>query len=39
MLAQRHEPAAQGLHAIGWTARRKGLPLIRAEGVDLPFAM
>lgn len=38
-LAQQHEPAAQDLHVIGWTARRKGLPFIRAKGVHLPFAM
>ncbi|KXF79183.1 phosphate ABC transporter substrate-binding protein [Paramesorhizobium deserti] len=29
-LAQRFEPAAKALHAVGWTARRKGLPLIRS---------
>ncbi|AYM13624.1 hypothetical protein At1D1108_39980 [Agrobacterium tumefaciens] len=39
MLAQRHEPAARSLHVIGWAARRKGLPFIRAKGIDLPFTM
>lgn len=39
MLAQKHEPAAQDLQVIGWTARRKGLPFIRAKGLDLPFDM
>jgi ABC-type phosphate/phosphonate transport system substrate-binding protein len=33
-LALRHEPAAQELAVVGWTARRKGLPLISG----LPFA-
>ncbi|RCS25151.1 phosphate ABC transporter substrate-binding protein [Phyllobacterium salinisoli] len=32
-LAQRVEPAAAELHAIGWTAQRKGLPLIRSRNL------
>lgn len=39
MLAQRYDPAAQGLRVIGWTSRRKGLPFIRAKGINLPFQM
>jgi ABC-type phosphate/phosphonate transport system substrate-binding protein len=39
MLARRYEPAAQDLRVIGWTARRKGLPFIRAKGISLPFGM
>jgi len=30
-LAQRFEPAAQGVKVVGWTARRKGLPYITAR--------
>lgn len=30
-LAQRFEPAAQNVKAVGWTARRKGLPFITAR--------
>ncbi|KUM26208.1 phosphate ABC transporter substrate-binding protein [Mesorhizobium loti] len=30
-LAQRFEPAAQGVKVVGWTARRKGLPFITAR--------
>lgn len=30
-LAQRFEPAAAGLQAVGWTARRLGLPFVAAE--------
>lgn len=30
-LAERFEPAAKELQIIGWTARRKGLPLIRSK--------
>jgi len=33
-LAQTWEPAARALHAIGWTARRKGLPLIRSKSLS-----
>ncbi|BCH64847.1 phosphate ABC transporter substrate-binding protein [Agrobacterium vitis] len=36
MLAQRYEPAAQNLHVIGWTARRKGLPFIQARHPSTP---
>jgi len=39
MLAQRFEPLAKDLHVVGWTARRKGLPFIRAKGIDLGFMM
>lgn len=39
LLAQRFEPAASKLHAIGWTASRKGLPYIRAKCADLPLCM
>lgn len=39
LLAKRYEPAAQNLHVIGWTAQRKGLPFIRAKGINLPFDM
>ncbi|MDQ0457597.1 phosphate/phosphite/phosphonate ABC transporter substrate-binding protein [Rhizobium paknamense] len=39
MLAERYEPAAKDLHIVGWTARRKGLPFIRAKGIDLEFPM
>lgn len=39
MLAQRFEPLAKDLHVVGWTARRKGLPFIRAKGIDLGFLM
>lgn len=39
-MAQRHEPAAAGLHAVGWTGRRLGLPLIAARGLpDSVLAM
>jgi ABC-type phosphate/phosphonate transport system substrate-binding protein len=37
MLAQRYEPAAAGLHVVGWTTRRKGLPFIRAKGIKFAF--
>ena len=30
-MAKRFEPAAQGLAAVGWTARRKGLPYVTAK--------
>lgn len=30
-LARRHEPAAAGLIVVGWTARRKGLPMITSR--------
>jgi ABC-type phosphate/phosphonate transport system substrate-binding protein len=30
-LAQKFEPAASEVHVVGWTARRKGIPLIRAR--------
>lgn len=30
-LARRFEPAASGLEAVGWTARRKGLPFIASR--------
>ncbi len=39
MIAQRYEPAAAGLHVFGWTARRRGLPFIRAKGMDIKIAM
>ncbi len=39
VLAQRHEPAAAGVHVVGWTSRRMGLPFIRAKGIDIPFLM
>jgi ABC-type phosphate/phosphonate transport system substrate-binding protein len=39
MLAERHEPAAKDLHVVGWTSRRRGLPFIRARGIDLGFLM
>jgi ABC-type phosphate/phosphonate transport system substrate-binding protein len=35
MLARRYEAAARDLRVIGWTARRKGLPFIRARGISL----
>lgn len=36
-LARRHEPAAQGVVAVGWTARRPGLPLITARRTPEPI--
>jgi len=30
-LAQRHEPAAKDVVVVGWTARRKGLPMITSR--------
>lgn len=33
-LAQQHEPAAQDLTVIGWTALRPALPLVTALGTD-----
>lgn len=35
-LARRHEPAAQALAAVGWTAPRKGLPFITARATPAP---
>lgn len=34
-LAQRYDAAAGELQVIGWTARRKGLPLVQARRLDL----
>lgn len=39
MFAQRYDSAAKNLRVIGWTARRKGLPFIRAKGISLPFRL
>lgn len=39
LLAERYEPAAKELHIVGWTARRKGLPFIRARRIDLDVLM
>lgn len=39
MLAERYEPAAKDLHIVGWTARRKGLPYIRAKQIAFEFLM
>jgi ABC-type phosphate/phosphonate transport system substrate-binding protein len=39
MLAERYEPLAKDLHVVGWTGLRKGLPFIRAKGLDLHFLM
>lgn len=39
MLAERYEPAAKDLHVVGWTARRKGLPYIRAKRITFDFLM
>ncbi|MDX8451307.1 PhnD/SsuA/transferrin family substrate-binding protein [Mesorhizobium sp. VK9D] len=36
-LAQRFEPAAQGVKVVGWTARRKGLPYITARTTPAPI--
>ncbi|MBB2203204.1 PhnD/SsuA/transferrin family substrate-binding protein [Gluconacetobacter tumulisoli] len=33
-LARQHEPAAQDLHVVGWTARSPGIPYIRAAALD-----
>ncbi len=33
-IAQRHEPAAAGLRAVGWTGLRKGLPMIASRRVS-----
>lgn len=30
-MAQRHEPAAQAVRVVGWTARRPGLPMITSR--------
>jgi ABC-type phosphate/phosphonate transport system substrate-binding protein len=37
-LARRHEPAAKGVVAVGWTARRPGLPLITSRHTPAPVA-
>ncbi|MBB2972416.1 ABC-type phosphate/phosphonate transport system substrate-binding protein [Mesorhizobium sp. RMAD-H1] len=34
-LAERFEPAARALHPIGWTAQRKGLPLIHSRTLQI----
>ncbi|KAI0545034.1 ABC-type phosphate/phosphonate transport system, periplasmic component [Xylaria curta] len=36
-LAQRFEPAAAGLAAVGWTARRRGLPFISSRHIAAPI--
>ncbi len=38
-LARRFEPAARDLCVVGWTARRPGLPFIRAAGLAGPRAV